>query len=244
MGNIWPKLVGVLLVVGIGIAIYKGLGGDGTVAPPRRTVTAEAAPPAVAGAVQAQAVAPQAEATFASVEVTADDFVLGKADAPITIVEYASLTCPHCADFHNNVLPEIKKDFIDTGKARLVYRDYPLDRLALVGSMIAQCAGRDRYFGFLDVMFRSQSQWARSNNPGEELMKIARLGGMSQADFDGCLKNEDQQKAILQKQLEGSNKYKVNSTPTILVNGRKYPGGLSLPQMKTLLESIAPAQKS
>jgi protein-disulfide isomerase len=243
MGNIWPKIVGVLLIVGVGIAVYKGLGGDDPAAPPRRTVTADVAP-AAGGAAQAQAVAPQPEATFASVEVGADDFVLGKTDAPITIVEYASLTCPHCAEFHNHVLPEIKRDFIDTGKARLVYRDYPLDRLALIGSMIAQCAGRDRYFGFLDVMFRSQSQWARASNPVEELMKIARLGGMSQAEFDGCLKNEDQQRSILQKQLDGSNKYKVNSTPTLIVNGRKYPGGLTLPQMRAVLDGIASPQKS
>jgi protein-disulfide isomerase len=241
----WQKIVGCLLLIGIGIAVYKGLGGENSGAPARRTVTAEAgaATPA-AGEALAQVAPPQPEATFDSVEIAADDYTLGKADAPVTLVEYASLTCPHCADFHNNVLPEIKKEFIDTGKVRLVYRDFPLDRIALAGSMIAQCSGRDRYFGFLQVLFQSQSQWVRASNPIEALAQIARLGGVTQAEVDACLKNEAQEKAILQKRLDASNRYKINSTPTLIINGRKFPGGLSLPHFKAVLDGIAPPNKS
>lgn len=246
MRNIWQIVVGCLLVVGVGIALWKGLGGDEP-APAKRTPTAASEPASTAGGVaaaQAQAVAPQPDATFGAVEVGEDDFVLGKAEAPITIVEYASLTCSHCADFHTQVLPDLKKDFIETGKVRLVFRDFPLDRIALAGSMIAQCAGRDRYFGFLDVMFRGQSQWTRASNPGEALAQIARLGGMSQAEFDACLKNEELQKAILQKQIDGGNKYKVSSTPTLIINGRKYSGALSMPQLRAVFDAVAPASRS
>jgi protein-disulfide isomerase len=246
MGNIWQKIVGCLLVVGIGIAVYKGLGG-GDPSTARRAPTAETStPPAtpVASGALAQVAAPQPEQTFDSMDVTDGDFFLGKADAPITLVEYASLTCPHCADFHANVLPEIKKDYIDTGKARLIYRDFPLDRLALAGSMVAQCSGRDRYFGFLQVLFQSQMQWARAANPIEALAQIARLGGITATEFDACLKNEEQEKGIFQKRLDASNKFKVSSTPTIFINGRKYPGGLTFPQIKAVLDGIAPPNKS
>jgi protein-disulfide isomerase len=247
MRNIWQIVVGCLLVVGVGIALWKGLGGDEPT-PAKRTPIAASEPAApaagAAGQVQAQAVAPQPEATFGPIEVSADDFVLGKAEAPITIVEYASLTCPHCADFHSQVLPDLKREFIDTGKVRLVFRDFPLDRVALAGSMIAQCAGRDRYFCFLDVMFRSQTQLRGASNPGEALAQIARLGGMAQADVDACLKNEDLQKAILQKQIDGSNKYKVSSTPTLIINGRKYSGALSMPQLRAVFDAVAPASRS
>lgn len=184
--------------------------------------------------------APAPDATYDNITVAADDFVLGNADAPVTIVEYASLTCPHCARFHAEVLPKLKKTYIDTGKARLVYRDFPLDRFALAGSMLARCAGRDRYFAFVDLLFRDQTRWARSKNPMQSLGQIARLGGLTGEKFSTCLKDGKIQNAVLQQRLQGSKAYQINSTPTLLVNGRKYSGGLTFDQLRAVLDSMLP----
>ncbi len=164
--------------------------------------------------------------------------ILGKADAPVTIVEYASLTCPHCAKFHVDTLPGLKKEFIDTGKVRLVYRDFPLDRNALAAAIVARCAGPARYFGFIHTFFASQSNWARSSNPVEALGKLARLGGMSKKDFDACLKNKAVSDAVLEQRLEGEKTYKVNSTPTLYINGGKYSGGLTLDQIRSVIGAM------
>ncbi len=184
--------------------------------------------------------APEPDATFGEVKIADDDLFIGRADAPVTIVEYASLTCPHCARFHTDVLPKIKKDYIDAGKVRLIYRDYPLDRSALAASVLARCAGRDRFFGFLDVLYRDQLRWARSRDPMRSLGRIARLGGLTQAKFDACLKDEKLQNTVLQQRLEGSNAYQVNSTPTLIINGRKYSAALTYAQIKAILDPMLP----
>ncbi len=180
------------------------------------------------------------DATYENVTVTADDFVLGRADAPITVVEYASLTCPHCAKFHAEVLPKLKKAYIDTGKVRLVYRDFPLDRYALAASMLARCAGRDRYFDFVDLLYRDQTRWARSNNPMRSLGQIARLGGLTGDKFNTCLKDQKVQKLVLEQRQKGSQAYRINSTPTLLINGRKYSGGLTFDEMRAVLDPLLP----
>src|SRR5271168_4105284 len=115
------------------------------------------------------------------------DHVLGKADAPITIIEYASLTCPHCAEFNKEVLPEVKAKYIETGKAKLIYRDFPLDQWALRASVLARCAPADKYFGFVDVLFQNQVTWATAKDPMAALEKIGMLGGVSSAQFSACM---------------------------------------------------------
>ena len=133
-------VVAVLAIVGLAITEYTGpSGGDGT------------SPPATSAAKMVMPV------------IGADEFIIGKPEAPITIVEYASLTCPHCARFHTDTLPKLKEKYIEPGKVRLVYRDFPLDRYALQGSMMARCAGPERYLGFIDVMFMTQDSWARAD---------------------------------------------------------------------------------
>ena len=179
-------------------------------------------------------------ATFSDVKVTADDYVLGKADAPVTIIEYASLTCPHCAHLNETVVPVIKKDYVPKGLIRFVYRDFPLDNLALTASVVARCAGRDRYFAFVDTFFASQRSWATDKNPVAAMSRIARLGGMSEADFDACLKKKDVVDAVLKQRLEASEKYQVRSTPTLLINGEKYAGTMTVDQFR---EMIAPKLK-
>jgi len=188
----------------------------------------------------AQGSAPKATATFTDMMITADDHVLGRADAPVTIVEYASLTCPHCANFHKEVLPKLKKSYIETGKVRLIYRDFPLDRLALAGSMLARCFERDRFFPFIGILFSDQSRWARSADPMKSLGQIARLGGLNPKKFEACFKDKATQTSVLEQRLLGAKSFKINSTPTLFVNGRKFDGGLTFEQLKTVIAPLLP----
>jgi protein-disulfide isomerase len=194
------------------------------------------ATPAVAQNDAAQPPAPSGN--VADLKLSDKDYALGPMDAKIVVVEYASLTCPHCAQFHTQVLPGLKKEFIDTGKIRYIYRDFPLDRLALGAAMIARCSGRDTFFGFIETFYGSQASWSRASNPAQALAKIARLGGMSQNKFDQCLKNVEIQNEILQQRLQASNDFKVQATPTIFVNGDRYGGGMTLDQFRTLLNGM------
>jgi protein-disulfide isomerase len=178
---------------------------------------------------------PKSSGKVADLKLTANEYTLGPADAKIVIVEYASLTCPHCAQFHTQVLPGLKKEFVETGKVRYVYRDFPHDRLALGAAMIARCAGRENFFGFIDTFYAAQGQWTGASNPLSALGNLARLGGMSQKKFDACLKNVEVQNEILRQRLEAANEFKVQSTPTVFVDGERYGGGMSLDQVRTLL---------
>ena len=186
----------------------------------------------------AQAAAPKPDDTYDSVPIAATDMVLGKANAPVTIVEYASMTCGHCAQFHGEVVPKIKKAYIDTEKARLIYRDFPLDRLALAGAMLARCAGPERYFGFVDLLFKDQTRWSSARDPMKALGQLARLGGMSQSKFDACLRDESVQRIVLDQRLSGGRKFKISSTPTLIINGRKYNGGLTFGQVQAVIEPM------
>jgi protein-disulfide isomerase len=159
----------------------------------------------------------------------ADDAILGQADAPITIFEYASLTCPHCAEFDRVTLPEVKKNWIDTGKARLIYRDYPLDQYALKAAIVARCAPPARFFSFIDVLFHSQESWATAGGPdkvSEALSRIARLGGISEDKFTACMNDKALSDRILGERLVGQNQYGIDSTPTFFINGKKVVGAL------------------
>lgn len=143
--------------------------------------------------------------------------VLGRPEAPITIVEYASLGCSHCAAFHTTILPKIKAEFIDTGQAKLIFRDYPNNAPSLAAHMLARCAGPARFEGLKDVIFKTQAQWL-NQNWSQELGKIARLAGIAPAQFDACLSNEPLKRYIGQVAVDGSNKYRVDSTPTFIFN--------------------------
>ena len=178
---------------------------------------------------------PAPNGTVADMKLTEKDYSMGPADAKVVLVEYASLTCTHCANFHTTVLPSIKKEFVDTGKVRYIYRDFPLDRVALGAAMIASCSGRDSFFGFIDTFYATQGKWSRSPDPISALAGLAKLGGMSQTKFEACLKDVENQNGILQQRLEASNEFKVQATPTVFINGERYGGGMTLDQMRTLL---------
>jgi protein-disulfide isomerase len=172
-------------------------------------------------------------------QITKDDRILGNPEAPITIVEYASLTCPHCAHFANEILPEIKKEWIDTGKAKLVLRDFPLDEPALRAAMIARCAPPERYYAFADTFFSAQEKWVRSGDYREALARLAKLGGMGQAEFDNCIKNTELENKIVEGRLRATQDLEVNSTPTFFVNGSKLAGAPTKEEFDKLLSGLA-----
>lgn len=165
-----------------------------------------------------------------------DDYILGDRDAPITIIEYSSLTCPHCANFHKDTLPEIKANWIDTGKARIVYRHFPLDGLALRAAMVSNCIDGERHFTFLDALFHGQKLWAQASDPVKALSQVAALAGLNGERFQACIDDESQANAILERRKHGEATYSIGSTPTFIVNGRKVEGALGYEAFNKILE--------
>ena len=168
-----------------------------------------------------------------------DDRILGNPDAPITIVEYASLTCPHCAHFANDVLPELKKKWIDTGKAKFVLRDYPLDEPALRAAMIARCAPPDRFYAYADTFFGAQDKWVTARDYRDALARLVKLGGMSRDEFDNCLKNTALENKIVEGRLIASKELDVNSTPTFFINGTKFTGAPTVEEFDKTLSGLS-----
>jgi protein-disulfide isomerase len=181
-----------------------------------------------------------ADAPGALLQVTKNDRILGNPNAPITIVEYASMSCPHCAHFAKDVLPELKKDWIDTGKVKLVLRDFPLDKLALQAAMIQRCAPPDRFYAFADTFFADQQKWVMADDYKAALARLAELGGMSKSEFDACLKNSTVENQILQERLVASKDLGVNATPTFFINGTKFDGEPTVAEFDKILSGLAP----
>ena len=163
-------------------------------------------------------------AQTAEKKVDLPDLVLGRADAPIVIEEYASLTCSHCAAFHNNVLPGLKTDYIATGKVRFIYRDFPLDELAVAAAMMARCVADNRE-NVLRVLYASQDTWlAKGTNPLENLYTFGETFGMTRQSMEGCLSNADLFNAIVADRDKFEKVVNVEGTPTFVINGRKFEG--------------------
>lgn len=166
------------------------------------------------------------------------DMVYGKADAPVTIVEYASLTCSHCADFAVNTFPTIKEKYIDTGKARLIFREFPFDPRATAAFMLARCAPEDRYFPMVEVFFKQQQQWAGAADGEAALLQIAKLAGFTQESFKACLTNQQLLGDVNAIMERGSKEFGVNATPTFFINGQKYAGALSVDEMSAIIDKL------
>jgi protein-disulfide isomerase len=171
--------------------------------------------------------------------LTKDDRILGNPEAPITIVEYASLTCPHCAHFENDVLPELKKKWIDSGKVKLVLRDFPLDEPALRAAMIARCAPPDRFYAYVDTFFAAQDKWVMARDYHEALARLVKLGGMGKEQFDNCLKNSALENKIVEGRLVASKELDVNSTPTFFINGTKFSGAPTVEEFDKVLSGLS-----
>jgi protein-disulfide isomerase len=171
------------------------------------------------------------------------DMALGPADAKVTITEYASMTCPHCAAFNEQVFPKIKAEFIDTGKVRYVFREFPLDIKAAAGSMLSRCIANgdaNKYFAVTDLLFKSQSDWVMKNTT-ESLTRIGKQAGLSQQQVEDCLKDQALLDKIAADQKYASEVLKVDSTPTFFINGEKIKGETSIEEFE---KKINPLLKS
>jgi protein-disulfide isomerase len=162
------------------------------------------------------------------------DLTLGKADAPVTIIEYASMTCPHCAAFHKVTYPALKTKYIETGKVRFIFREFPLDEVALAASMLARCAGGEKSMAMIEVLFASQDTWA-TRQPIPPLLQIAKQAGFTQSTFDACLKDTKLYENIVAVRERASKEFKVESTPTLFVNGKMQKGGVSPEELEKLM---------
>lgn len=177
---------------------------------------------------------------FASNWEKPGDMALGSPDAPITVIEYFSLTCPHCRAFHTQTYPELKANYVDTGKVRFIARDFPLNRPALHAAMMARCAGPDQYFAFIDALFQSFDSWTRAADYLDALSGIAQLGGVSDEEFRQCIGDQELETQVLNSILEAQEEYDVGSTPTFIVNGKKYEGGMRFSAFAKILDRLLP----
>src|SRR3954447_771370 len=163
------------------------------------------------------------------------EMALGPDHAKVTVVEYASASCPHCANFYKTTFQELKKQYIDTGKIRFVFREFPHNDAALAAFMVARCAPKERYFPLIDTFFRTQDSWLQ--NPAEGLFKIAQLAGFTKASFDACLKNEEVAKGILAVRDKAESDFGVQGIPTFFVNGQELDGEASLKDFQKIIDA-------
>ena len=163
----------------------------------------------------------------------------GDGNARVTIVEYASFTCRHCATFHNGTLKKLKADYIDGGKVKFIYREVFFDRYGLWASMVARCGGQEKFFGIADLIYKSQSEWTRAGEPAaivEELRKIGRLAGLDNETLDECLKDGAKAEGLVAWYTENSEKDDISSTPSFVIDGKKH-SNMSYADMKDLLDA-------
>lgn len=217
MRNILVIVGGIAAVIAIAAGVYFGTRGPG----PGPAPTVVAAVPD--------------KATLLAVQPT--DHVLGDAKAPVTMIEYASFTCPHCAHFATTILPEIKKKWIDTGKVKLVYRDFPLDQVAAKAAQLAECSGNDKYFPVMEMIFATQVSWAAASDPIAELSKSLRIAGMGDKEVKACLANGAIGDQVV-ADYRGGEVLGVNSTPTLFINGEKYTGARPIDELDALFGKL------
>ena len=232
----------VLSLLAVSAAALVAACSDSGETPKAEAPAAPATPPAAAEAPPAAAAkAPESAGSVDMAKLLEPgplpDKVLGKADAPVTIVEYASMTCPHCAHFHATALPELKTKYIDTGKARLIFREFPFDPRAEAGFMLARCSN-DNYFPMIDVLFKQQQNWASVENAKDALLQISKLAGFSQESFEACLTDQKLLEDVRAVQKRGADEFKVDSTPTFFINGNTYKGALTIAEMSAIIDGM------
>lgn len=166
------------------------------------------------------------------------DYMIGDENAPVTMIEYASMTCGSCAQFHNIVLPELKRTYIDTGKLRVIMREFPLDPLSAGAFMLARCTGDDHYGKMIEILFQRQNEWVTTNDPLPALFSIVKQAGLTRKRFDQCLSDQKLLDAINHVKDRASKKFNVSATPTFFINGKMIRGGQSFEEFKEILDPL------
>ncbi len=172
--------------------------------------------------------------------ITADDFVIGDADSPVTIIEYASMSCSHCADFHNETLEDLKKEYVDTGKVKFVFRDFPFNYPALAGGMMMRCVPSNVRYDYMNALYKLQKSWVMREHKDtrSELYKIMQSGGMQQEEFDACLSDIDLENDLLEGVMNAQREYNIRSTPSFIVNGVLYSGNKNIKEFRQIIDKI------
>ena len=218
MRNILVVAGGIAAVIAIAFGVYFGTRGP----------SAGPAPTPVGNAPDKAAL----------LSILPSDHVLGDPKAPITMIEYASFTCPHCAHFATAILPAVKKKWVETGKVKVVYRDFPLDQVAAKAAQLAECSGNDKYFAVMDMIFATQATWAAASDPIAELSKSLRIAGMGDKEVQACLANDAVANAVI-ADYRGGETLGVNSTPTLFINGEKLSGARPIEELDALFGKLA-----
>tara|TARA_Y100000768_G_C23962053_1_gene675921 strand:- start:3 stop:617 length:615 start_codon:yes stop_codon:yes gene_type:complete len=169
-----------------------------------------------------------------------NDFFIGNPEAPITIIEYASMSCSHCANFHNNTLGDLKTEYIDTGKVKFVFRDFPFNYPALAGSMMMRCIQKDVRYDYMNALYKLQKNWVFRDNvkTKAELYKIMQSGGMKQEDFDMCLGDVNLENDLLEGVMQAQREFNIKSTPSFVINGILYSGNKDIKEFRQIIDKI------
>ena len=173
-------------------------------------------------------------------DIKDNDFYIGKENAPITIIAYESMSCSHCADFHNNTLEDLKKEFIDTGTVKFVFRDFPFNYPALAGSMMLQCVSNEVRYEYMNALYKLQKNWVfrDQSKTRSELYKIMQSGGMQQNEFDMCLSDVKLENDILEGVMNAQREFNIRSTPTFIINGILYSGNKNVKEFRQIIDKI------
>ena len=172
--------------------------------------------------------------------ISENDFIIGNENAPITIIEYASMSCSHCADFHTKTLPDLKTEFIDTGKVRMVFRDYPFNYPALLGSMMMRCIPSDVRYDYMNALYQLQPNWVNRDPKitKKELYKIMQSGGMTKDEFDTCYGDLDNENLILEGVMAAQKDFNIKSTPSFVINGNLVEGNKNIKEFRQIIDKI------
>ena len=224
--------LGMAVAGGVGLMIVAGLSFVVMSEPPAEDTPRTSDTPTPAGSLDQQAQL----ATAWVAEISPFDKVMGSAEAPVTVIEYASFTCGHCADFHAETLPGLKETYIDTGQVRFVFRDFPLDGLALRAGMLARCGRDDQFFSFVDAIFAAQGQWIRDEEPLAALERLANLAGIGPDQFAACMADEALSNEIIQLRLDAQERYDIRATPSFVIDGEVVSGHIRLDEFSALLD--------
>jgi len=184
-----------------------------------------------------KATTPTPTSPLPSMSVMLAEKVMGNAAAPITMIEYSSLSCPHCGDFHLDTLPLLKATYVDTGRMKIVYRDFPLNEAAVAGAMVARCSG-DSFFTTLGALYRAQSSWAYSSNYTSAVKSVVASLGITSSDVDACLASTELRNGVLSIGSAASQTHGITGTPTFIINGQKVSGAVPFAQFAAVIDSF------